>query len=187
MDSLLALFAIIYCIRIVVCVFFQAEDGIRDLVRSRGLGDVYKRQHQGTQTLPPGTISVFADGGFAGESALARMKPRDTQVIEFGVDLDVELALETNASTDTTKLLTFVKGKLVEHFVRRHRPAYSLENRSGSGRDVFLRLGYVNNAKVEGADELAWDSSAQRASAEFKIGPRQQLSLINISEPTRPY
>ena len=31
--------------------FFQAEDGIRDLVRSRGLGDVYKRQR-----LPrPGT------------------------------------------------------------------------------------------------------------------------------------
>ena len=27
--------------------FFQAEDGIRDLVRSRGLGDVYKRQSQG--------------------------------------------------------------------------------------------------------------------------------------------
>ena len=26
--------------------FFQAEDGIRDLVRSRGLGDVYKRQAQ---------------------------------------------------------------------------------------------------------------------------------------------
>ena len=24
--------------------FFQAEDGIRGLVRSRGLGDVYKRQ-----------------------------------------------------------------------------------------------------------------------------------------------
>ena len=26
------------------CFLFQAEDGIRDLVRSRGLGDVYKRQ-----------------------------------------------------------------------------------------------------------------------------------------------
>ena len=26
------------------CVFFQAEDGIRDLGRSRGRGDVYKRQ-----------------------------------------------------------------------------------------------------------------------------------------------
>ena len=33
--------------------FFQAEDGIRDLVRSRGLGDVYKRQG-------------FGEVGFAG-------------------------------------------------------------------------------------------------------------------------
>ena len=33
-------------LRLVRCfvLFFQAEDGIRDLVRSRGLGDVYKRQ-----------------------------------------------------------------------------------------------------------------------------------------------
>ena len=27
-----------------LAVFFQAEDGIRDVERSRGLGDVYKRQ-----------------------------------------------------------------------------------------------------------------------------------------------
>ena len=31
--------------------FFQAEDGIRDLVRSRGLGDVYKRQPQIAKVL----------------------------------------------------------------------------------------------------------------------------------------
>ena len=30
---------------------FQAEDGIRDLVRSRGLGDVYKRQSHALQDL----------------------------------------------------------------------------------------------------------------------------------------
>ena len=32
------------CCVCVFVLFFQAEDGIRDLVRSRGLGDVYKRQ-----------------------------------------------------------------------------------------------------------------------------------------------
>ena len=32
--------------------FFQAEDGIRDLVRSRGLGDVYKRQIWYTIIIP---------------------------------------------------------------------------------------------------------------------------------------
>ena len=37
-----------------VCLFFffQAEDGIRDLVRSRGLGDVYKRQQRDAARAP---------------------------------------------------------------------------------------------------------------------------------------
>ena len=34
----------LYRLLILFLFFFQAEDGIRDLVRSRGLGDVYKRQ-----------------------------------------------------------------------------------------------------------------------------------------------
>ena len=33
--------------------FFQAEDGIRDLVRSRGLGDVYKRQDHNIRFISP--------------------------------------------------------------------------------------------------------------------------------------
>ena len=44
-----------------VVFFFQAEDGIRDLVRSRGLGDVYKRQET---TLAEGT-SPFINQGVA--------------------------------------------------------------------------------------------------------------------------
>ena len=39
----------------VCCCVLQAEDGIRDLVRSRGLGDVYKRQ-----SLPPVAMSLTA-------------------------------------------------------------------------------------------------------------------------------
>ena len=49
--------------------FFQAEDGIRDLVQSRGLGDVYKRQvgdgrptaHTGATLLNPGTDDIAGD------------------------------------------------------------------------------------------------------------------------------
>ena len=40
-----------------IIIFFQAEDGIRDLVRSRGLGDVYKRQN----LYPKETIEAMAD------------------------------------------------------------------------------------------------------------------------------
>ena len=41
--------------------FFQAEDGIRDLVRSRGLGDVYKRQVQ-AGSVNDGEIKLFVGG-----------------------------------------------------------------------------------------------------------------------------
>ena len=40
------------------CFFFQAEDGIRDLVRSRGLGDVYKRQVAPSPVLVTVTSTV---------------------------------------------------------------------------------------------------------------------------------
>ena len=43
------------------CVFFfQAEDGIRDLVRSRGLGDVYKRQDSVGIHITPETLRQLA-------------------------------------------------------------------------------------------------------------------------------
>ena len=48
-----------YVLLSIVCVFFfQAEDGIRDLVRSRGLGDVYKRQEQLTRVALVGYTNV---------------------------------------------------------------------------------------------------------------------------------
>ena len=51
--------------------FFQAEDGIRDLVRSRGLGDVYKRQmlHCGKIAIPP-----VAPTGSRSKSMTARLR-----------------------------------------------------------------------------------------------------------------
>ena len=51
--------------------FFQAEDGIRDLVRSRGLGDVYKRQVDMFDQLALGSNqlkrNVFVDPGSSQE------------------------------------------------------------------------------------------------------------------------
>ena len=41
--------------------FVQAEDGIRDLVRSRGLGDVYKRQDLHRFGRQPGGLEAFLD------------------------------------------------------------------------------------------------------------------------------
>ena len=42
--------------------FFQAEDGIRELVRSRGLGDVYKRQDLSNSASDEHAILYVAQG-----------------------------------------------------------------------------------------------------------------------------
>ncbi len=44
--------------------FFQAEDGIRDSVASRGLGDVYKRQ----ALIQPFSKACFANAAIFGEN-----------------------------------------------------------------------------------------------------------------------
>ena len=55
--------------------FFQAEDGIRDLVRSRGLGDVYKRQRYQNSVRDENHVEssyiLYADE-FAGIQAIYR-------------------------------------------------------------------------------------------------------------------
>ena len=51
-----------------VLFFFQAEDGIRDLVRSRGLGDVYKRQSEWRWRMGRSYDDIMAD-------RMARMGP----------------------------------------------------------------------------------------------------------------
>ena len=67
------------CVEREVCVrgrffFFQAEDGIRDLVRSRGLGDVYKRQLQRRHALSDDPGAAIADfGRFMEDVANLRM------------------------------------------------------------------------------------------------------------------
>jgi hypothetical protein len=130
--------------------------------------------------LPSGTIAVFADGGFAGESILARMKPKEVQVLEFGRDLDVELAEKTPRTTDETRMLSFENGELVEHFLRHHSLGYEIENRSGSDRLVSIELDLVNNAEVEGADELSYDSRSAHALAGFAV-PKKSVQTRELS------
>ena len=60
--------------------FFQAEDGIRDLVRSRGLGDVYKRQV---------TVTVLGTQ----VTDLDTDEPPDNMAADFTFDFTIVLSL----------------------------------------------------------------------------------------------
>ena len=88
LNTALVFFFFVFFFLFFLClffVFFQAEDGIRDLVRSRGLGDVYKRQ---IQTLlgkgATGTVYLAKDTFSGREVALKTIEPEVFRDPEFG-------------------------------------------------------------------------------------------------------
>ena len=81
--------------------FFQAEDGIRDLVRSRGLGDVYKRQAQSHQ------FSHFSAPDDSEEGMGTAKKGRDFSDIraQSGGDVFLELKRHIAALEAAQKII----------------------------------------------------------------------------------
>ena len=78
--------------------FFQAEDGIRDLVRSRGLGDVYKRQACAT------CHSTFVERVAWREPGLAHTLRYAQQIYERTRHEDIaQVALDEGLSQDTVR------------------------------------------------------------------------------------
>lgn len=138
-----------------------------------------------SQTLPAGTIAVFAAGGFAGESAIDRMKPSETRFVEYGFDLDIELAKRQHETTDETRLFSYSGGKLHEHFVRRHRLTYQLTNKAGAPRSAYLVLPFVRNAKVLGADRVDFDARRGRALAVFEVDAKREVQRKIVAEEGR--
>ena len=74
-------FASLYCFFFSFVFFFQAEDGIRDLVRSRGLGDVYKRQHLGRARVAAN--GVDRQSGFGGHRCGCRSGQRLLRPVSY--------------------------------------------------------------------------------------------------------
>ena len=116
--------------------FFQAEDGIRDLVRSRGLGDVYKRQ------------------------ALVRLI--SVPVMEGG---------EVRMMTGVGNKATLYDANDVETVQLLGNEAWRIVRRQRAEKALRIANQVVNASPV----------------VCFRWAAVEGLSLIHISEPTRPY
>ena len=69
--------------------FLQAEDGIRDLVRSRGLGDVYKRQTETIAQLVEVAVDLSRTASGQGDEGELRIDAIE-ELLDLRVDHGVE-------------------------------------------------------------------------------------------------
>jgi hypothetical protein len=138
------------------------------------------------QTLPAGTISVFGDGGFAGEALLPRTKPNESRMLSYGVDLDIELERHDGPPTEEPRLFAFDGESLDQHYVRRRSAAFTLTNRSLAARTVYVELDVVDNARVEGASELGHDTDTDKSYTVLEVPAGQALSqTLKLEEGLR--
>lgn len=158
--------------------FLQQSISARRIVWFSDAGDVGRSaariKNDTKQTLPAGPVAFFADGGFAGEAEIDRLKPSEVRLLAFGTEIDVELQLNTDDVTETVHLVEGDGDHLIEHFIRHHRTDYTIENRSGTPRTVFLNLRLVRNATVQGADELDFDFVTEKPLAVFAAEARSK-------------
>ncbi len=124
-----------------------------------------------TQTLPPGPISFFADGGFSGESRIDRLKPGERRFIEYGADLDLNVERTDVTVLDQSKKASFDNDTFKEDFLRTTDWKYEFENRSARPKNVQAALPTVSNATVTGADKLDYDTALSRPVAVFTVTP----------------
>lgn len=134
--------------------------------------------NQTKQTLPPGVIAFFADGGFAGESAIGRLRPGERRFITFADDLDVEVTRKNLKTTDTTQRVVFAArpGTLEQHYLRTVRGDYVLKNDSGRPRQVAVGFHVANNGRVEGADRIDYDTEKSLPIGVFDLAPKKTVS-----------
>ncbi|PRQ04609.1 hypothetical protein ENSA5_06140 [Enhygromyxa salina] len=122
------------------------------------------------QTLPEGTLGVFGDGGFAGETVLPRLKPGQRRFLGIGDDPDTEMTIVERDSSDEPKRLVYARGRLEEHFLRTTTIVLDLDNRSGQARHVHVKINASSNTTIEGADAVDFDAEREHPLAIFELG-----------------
>ena len=165
-----------------LCVFFfQAEDGIRDLVRSRGLGDVYKRQVQGrfptvfdpVTGLPQGPLhrlpraDVWLGPWVSAERDADQMPDEDSRP-----NLDPILN-----QADQDRFDDGVKMPVGLADCQSNTFDFTVAAQPGAARGRIVNVWFDFNQDGD------WEDTIQCANGLVA----QELSLIHISEPTRPY
>ncbi|MEM1063262.1 MAG: hypothetical protein AAGJ97_13125 [Planctomycetota bacterium] len=78
--------------------------------------------------LMQGPVTVFAGGGYAGDSRITDVPPGEEQLLTYAVDLDVEVAIDTKGGPQTLEKVVIKEGNLIATRSRRETAEYTIKN-----------------------------------------------------------
>lgn len=133
-------------------------------------------------TLEGGTVSVFTDGAYAGESQVDRVKPNEVRVVRHGEDLDLETT-QSAASSEGPVQAVRRHGALVElHRIDRKTHRLGFTSRSEKKRTVLFELGGESVYRVVAGAEEDVRSPGQPRYARLALAPKEKRTVDVVEE-----
>jgi hypothetical protein len=136
-------------------------------------------------TLEGGTLAVFADGAYAGETQVDRVKPGEVRVLKHGEDLDLEVTRSTRREEGAPRKAAVVgePGRRVLELTRVDRLVHGLEftSRAAAQRTLLVHLAEQRYRVTAGGEEDV-RSPGQPRYARLTIPPRASETVELVEE-----
>lgn len=136
-------------------------------------------------TLEGGTLAVFTDGEYAGETQVDRVKPGEVRVLTHGEDLDLLLGSVDRREEGPVRAarLSGVPGARVLEVTRVDRLVHALNvtSRAGVPRTVLVELPEERYRVVSGATEDV-RSPGQPRFGRLQVKPKEERELELVEE-----
>lgn len=136
-------------------------------------------------TLEGGTLSVFVDGAYGGETQIDRVKPGEVRVLKHGVDLDLEVARGTRREEGDLRRVRLVglNGQSRLELTRVDTLIHSVTftSRADKVRTVLVELPEEGYRVVAGGEEDV-RSPGQPRYARVSVKPKSEESVDLVEE-----
>lgn len=136
-------------------------------------------------TLEGGTLSVFADAAYAGETQIDRVKPGEVRVLKHGEDLDLELSRSQRREEGAPRKASIsgLEGARVLELTRVDRLVHTLalNSRAAVPRTVLVQLSDSRYRVTAGAEEDV-RSPGQPRFGRVTVAPKHEETIELVEE-----
>jgi hypothetical protein len=136
-------------------------------------------------TLEGGTLSVYADGAYSGETQIDRVKPGEVRVLKHGEDLDLLVTRSSSREEGSPRKVRVVgsEGSRMLELTRVDRLVHRVEftSRTDAPRSVLVQLSEEKYRVVAGGDEDV-RSPGQPRFGRIQVAPKASETVDLVEE-----
>lgn len=98
--------------------------------------------------LAQGPVAVYDSGTFAGDARLPDLKPNETRLVSYAIDLGTEVVARPGEAKRTLLSVNIADGRVTSRFGQRRTTTYAVRNRNPLDRAVIIEHPMTPNWKL---------------------------------------